>query len=163
MTTLRIAVLLLLLALVGACGSPGVGGAPAPEDRAAVWQFDHDANLAYPTCWNCSADVDRGVSSCDQCGSRTHIESKTIACPECDGSKGCIHCGPKRACVACEGTHACPICDGTGASHGAACPDCEGKKGCGACCEGAPAATCERCDDAHACANCDATGTIVLE
>ena len=162
MTTRQI-VVVLLLTLASACGSPGPSRTAGSEDRPAVWQFDDDANLAYPTCWNCGTDFERGARSCDACDARVHIESKTIACPECSGSKVCAHCGPSRTCVACNETRACPICEGAGTWRGAACPDCEGRKVCGACCEGAPSQSCERCDDSHGCANCEGTGTIVLK
>lgn len=162
MTTRRIAALF-LMTLASACGSPGAGGTTGIDDRAAVWQIDEDANLAYPTCWSCGADIDRGTRACDRCDARVHIEAKTIACPECNGSKACTHCDSPRVCLACNDTHDCAICDGAGTSHGTTCPDCEGKKDCGACRAGATPPACERCDDQRACANCESTGTIVLK
>lgn len=162
MTTRPIAVLL-LLALTGACGAPAGDGAARTKEVSAVWQFDDDANLAYPACGHCGADVDRGVASCDGCGARVRTETKSIACPECKGSKACDHCASAHACIACAGTNACSICDGSGARHGEVCPECEAGKTCCACAKGAATEPCERCDGTHVCANCEGEGAIVLK
>jgi hypothetical protein len=161
--TIRHIAALLLLVLMCACGAPTTRGDAATQDRAATWTIDDDANLAYPTCPSCGADFGRDVASCGKCGTRVHVEAKTIACPECHGSKTCVHCGPARPCVACEGTHVCPICDGTGKWHGDVCPECQGSKTCQTCVPGAPAQSCEFCGDTHTCANCEGTGTIALK
>jgi hypothetical protein len=167
MKTLRsiwIVPVLLVVALIGACGTrkattTRLGDGP---DRAAVWQIDEDANLAYPTCWSCGADVDRGPCACAECGALVHTEAKSIACPECSGDKKCAHCAKGRKCLACDGDKLCAICEGTGNWHGEGCPECGGAKACVACAAGS-AEACERCAGGGVCANCDGIGEIVLK
>jgi hypothetical protein len=160
--THRTFVAAVLLALVAGCGSPS---RPSGDEAtvSAVWQLDEDANLAFPTCGKCGADVDRRAASCSSCGASCRVEAKTIACPECDGKKACVVCAEGRRCVACVGSGHCPICDGTGQWSGESCPDCDGAKACQACAVGPQAEVCERCDDSHVCANCEGAGTIVLK
>lgn len=161
---IRTFVVLFVVAAAAACDSPGHRNTPASldTDAAAVWEIHDDADLAFPTCPRCSADVDRDAPACAKCGQRVHVESKTIECPDCRGSTKCVHCGPGHKCVACEGKHECAICDGTGKWHGEKCPDCAGSKACGACAAGGDDAACECCDGSHVCANCDGTGKIEL-
>jgi hypothetical protein len=162
---IRTVIVLFAAAAAAACDSPGHRNPPASRDvdAAAVWEIHDEADLAFPTCPRCGADVDGTAASCAKCRQRVHIEPKTIECPECHGSTQCTHCGSARMCAACEGTHTCAICDGTGKWHGEACPDCAGSKKCSACAAGGDADACECCDGSHVCANCEGTGKITLQ
>jgi hypothetical protein len=163
---IRALIAFLLCAVIVACGSQRETAqrsttTDAPS-RAAVWRADDDANLAWASCPNCGAVVGRDATACSNCGQAVHVEAKTIACPECHGSKVCTHCGPARECATCNGTHVCGICEGTGQWHGEVCPSCEGSKVCQDCIVGAKVEPCERCAETHVCANCNGTGEIVL-
>lgn len=152
-----------LAVAVTACGS-GDTRTPASnaDSRAAIWQMDDDANVAYPTCPSCGAVVDRNASACPSCKAALHVEAKTIACPECDGAKKCSHC-ESPSCIACDGNAVCAICDGTGLWKGEKCPDCDGEKKCTVCTSDSHDKVCEFCADTHVCANCDGTGKITLK